>query len=47
MIGGIMMKYEAPEAEIVRFGSADIVTASGGQTPIDDIRDPYVEDNFN
>ena len=46
MIGGIMMKYEAPEAEIVRFGSADIVTASGN-TPVDDIRDPYVEDNFN
>ena len=40
------MKYEAPEAEIMRFGSADIVTASG-DTPVDDIRDPYVGDNFN
>ena len=42
-----MMKYEAPETEIIRFCTTDIVTASGGQTPIDDIRDPYVEDNFN
>ena len=40
------MKYEAPEAEIVRFGSADIVTASG-DTPVDDIKDPYAVDIFN
>ena len=43
-----MMKYEAPEADIIRFCTADIVTASGGSTnPDDDKKDPYVADIFD
>ena len=42
-----MMKYEAPETEIIRFCTTDIVTASGGSTnPEEDKKDPYAVDIF-
>ena len=42
-----LMKYEAPETEIVDFENTDIITESGTPTPADDKSDPYAVDNFN
>lgn len=40
------MNYEKPVADIILFENEDIITASG-DTPVDDIKDPYAVDIFN
>ncbi|MGN0114818.1 MAG: hypothetical protein ACI396_05785 [Acutalibacteraceae bacterium] len=40
------MKYETPNAEIVMFDDADIITTSGGEVVTDSKNDPYEADKF-
>lgn len=40
------MKYEIPTADVILFDDADIITTSGGETTVDDNRDPYRSDKF-